>query len=115
TLAPGDPTSGGGVASRSDTKSATLALYQDGYSIADIAAMRGLTEIAIEKHLAHFIENGILDISAFVSSEKLDAVRRAAAIYGMKQLSTLKNALGKNFSYTDIRLSLAFMKNDEKE
>src|SRR5690606_7068755 len=64
------------------TRLVSLELYREGRSIPEIAAIRNLTEITVENHLAHFIETGELDIHAFVSAEKLQQIRSAAAIHG---------------------------------
>jgi len=97
-----------------DTREATLSLYREGNSIPEIAALRGLTVMTVEKHLAYFIENGTLDVHTFVTPAKLEKIRHAAAIHGRERLAALREALGKDFSYAEIRMGVAFIKMEER-
>lgn len=84
-------------------------LYKSGKTIVEIAALRELSPVTIEGHLSHFIQTGELDISLFVSPEKLPAIADAIQSYGAEKLSPLKEVLGDDYGYGEIRMVVAWM------
>ena len=70
------------TAPKPDTKEASLALFQSGKNIAEIAKERSLTQNTIEAHLATYIASGVLDISLFMNEEKLSAIEDAFRTQG---------------------------------
>ena len=46
----------------SPTRQISLDMFHDGKTITEIAAARGLVEVTIENHLAHFVRNGTLPL-----------------------------------------------------
>lgn len=87
-----------------DTKEQTYLLYQEGKSIDEIATLRMLSRTTIEGHLAHYISLGKLPLSEFVSGEK---VRRIRALLPATSLTEVKEKLGDDVSYGEIRMVMA--------
>jgi ATP-dependent DNA helicase RecQ len=90
-----------------DTKLQTLTLYKSGKEIAQIAAQRNLSVVTIETHLALFIENGELSVNEFVSPEKFNKIKTVVQQLGDKVLAPIKETLGNEFSYCEIRMAIA--------
>jgi ATP-dependent DNA helicase RecQ len=93
------------------TQQATLSMYRDGLSVAEIAEQRGLSPITIEGHLAAFIGTGELQISSFVSAEKLDQIISIIKSTGQTVASKpIKDLLGDEFSYGEIKMAMEYYK-----
>ncbi|MBK7853241.1 MAG: DNA helicase RecQ [Bacteroidetes bacterium] len=93
-----------------DTKRASLELYQQGLNIDQIASKRNLSNGTIIGHLTHFILTGEINVLKFVSKEKIPPILKAIDEYGDSQLTILKNALGDSFSFTEIRAVINYRK-----
>jgi hypothetical protein len=93
-----------------DTKAATYDLYKQGKSIDEIAKERNLTKATIETHLAYYIGLGNLDIDNFVTKEKQQAIKDAAAIHGTQSHKLLIENLPTGFGYGEIKMVLALEK-----
>ncbi len=96
----------------SDTKAVSFSLFQSGKTIAEVAHERGMATTTIEGHLSHYIQTGELDVLDFVTEEKLPAIKDAIESYGDERLGPLKEVLGENYSYGEIRAVLAWVKRD---
>ena len=93
------------------TQQATLALFRDGMGIEEIAAQRGLTVSTIETHLARFVAAGDIDIHQLVSPEKLEKITEAIQLSGQRiAIKPIKDILGEDFSYGEIRIVLEYQK-----
>jgi len=99
---------------KQDTKLISFELYQDGKSIREIAAFRELTATTIETHLAHYVGLGMLDLKKFVESKKIKKIKEQFNIHGLESLNPVKEALGKDYSYSEIRYIQAFLKNTKQ-
>ena len=93
-----------------ETRRESFKMYQAGKSIAEIAQERSLSPMTIEGHLTYFVQTGDLDVSNFVSREKLLIVQDAVEKYGGEMLSPLKEILGEDYSYTEIKAVISWMK-----
>lgn len=91
----------------SDTKRTSYELYKAGKSIEEIAEERQLHATTIEGHLSYYISKGELDINTFVSSEKQEAITKAAETFGVASLRLLKDNLPEEISFGEIRMVLA--------
>jgi DNA-binding CsgD family transcriptional regulator len=91
---------------KQDTKQASYDLYLQGLGIKEIAERRDLAISTIEKHLAHFVKQKQLAVIDLVAQEKIDAIKQVEARLGRDSLKVLKEALGDNYSYGEIRLVL---------
>lgn len=87
-----------------NTKQQTYLLYKEGKNIDDIAALRGFARTTIEGHLAHYVGEGKLPLSDFVSEEK---IRRIRAVLPAATLTEAKEKLGDDISYGEIRMVMA--------
>lgn len=95
----------------SDTKKQSLQLFQLGRSVSEIALERNLSASTIEGHLAHFIFLGELQIEKMVSKEKLKAISQAIEEIGNTEpISPIKQKLGDQYSYGEIRAVISHLK-----
>ncbi len=77
-----------------------------GNSIKEIAEKREFVTSTIEAHIAHYIRLGKLSINDFVNEEKIAAIQKAFEDKGRKSLAVVKEHLGDDFSYAEIRMVL---------
>jgi ATP-dependent DNA helicase RecQ len=96
-----------------DTRTETFTMYRHGKSVTEIAAQRGLSPMTIEGHLSHFIESGEIDILEIVSQEKIPVIKDAVESYGREMLSPLKQVLGDDYSYGEIKAVISWMNKNE--
>jgi ATP-dependent DNA helicase RecQ len=90
-----------------DTKRESLKLFRAGKSIKTIARLRHLTVSTIENHLAYFIGTGEVAIRDVVAHEKIAAIRKVVDRENTTSLKSLKEQLGDEYSYGEIRAVLA--------
>ncbi|WP_153797080.1 helix-turn-helix domain-containing protein [Foetidibacter luteolus] len=93
--------------SKADTKEETYKLFKEGKTIGEIAAARNLTNSTIEGHLAFYVEKGIVPLSEIIAKEKLLLIQPLAENFEGGSITPLKEQLGENISYGEIRLVLA--------
>ena len=91
---------------KKDTKQITYELYLQGKSIKEISEEREFVTSTIEGHIAHYIRLGELSINDFVNEEKITAIRKAFEGKGRESLGLVKEHLGDDFSYGEIRMVL---------
>ena len=94
----------------SDTAFASFTLYKSGKTIDEIAAERGLATTTIEGHLSFYIYNGAIDVSEMVSEEKKLKIQDVVESYGSEKLSPLKEVLGEDYTYGEIKAVIAWMR-----
>jgi len=92
-----------------DTKSESFKLYEEGKTVNDIAKERSLTVQTIEGHLAYFVERGDIQISELVSREKIVLIEAAVKSFQGGNIATIKEKLGSNIGFGEIRLVLAWI------
>ena len=92
---------------KTDTKAETLKLHEAGNDIESIAKQRSLAVTTIESHLAYYVTKGKLSANLFVREEKIIHITTVLKTLGTLQLTPIKNALGDEFSYSDIRFAVA--------
>ena len=86
------------------TYSTSLELFQAGMPIAEIAATRGFTSSTIEGHLLRYLPTGEVNLEDLVSEEKVKIIRQALIEHGgEKSFGQIKELLGEEFSYGEIR------------
>jgi hypothetical protein len=94
----------------SGTKDTSLDMFNKGLTIARIAQERGLVQSTIEGHLTFFVEKGKININKLLSPEKQQAIEKELATDHNNSLSEVKNALGDDYSYGEIKMMLAYQK-----
>jgi ATP-dependent DNA helicase RecQ len=93
-----------------DTYTLSLKLFQSGKTIDEIAKMRDLNPSTIETHLTRFIPSGEIKLDDLVSIDKATEIVKAVVKFGNSEaLSPIKEFLGENYSYGEIRAVLAAM------
>jgi ATP-dependent DNA helicase RecQ len=87
------------------TRQLTLDLYRQGRSIDEIASQRNLKSSTIFSHLAELVEAGeAIDIDRLVKPEHYDVIVAALHQIGDNPLKPVKEYLGDEYSYEEIRL-----------
>ena len=97
-----------------DTKKVTFDLYKAGKSTTEIAKERGFATTTIEGHLAHYVGLGLININEFVSEEKRKTIVDAIKKLDTNLLGEIKHHLGEDFSYPEIKCTLAYYQNANK-
>ena len=93
----------------------TLQLYQQGLTIPEIAERRNLKESTIYGHIAELIEmQQPIEIDRFISEEKKSMIIKAIQTIGDGALTPLKNRLGDDYSYNEIKLVRAWYRRVNK-
>ena len=98
-----------------NTNIATLQLYQQGLSVPEIAERRNLKQTTIYGHIADLIEmNQPIDVDSFVSEHKKALIIKCIQTIGDGALNPLKNHLGDDYSYGEIKLVRAWYRRENK-
>jgi len=93
------------------TQLLTLQYYQDGLTVEEIARKRSLKVSTIYEHLAKLLEAGYeIDINQLVSKNKQEYICLVIEKVGDRSLKTLKENLGDNYSYEEIKLVVAWQR-----
>jgi ATP-dependent DNA helicase RecQ len=87
----------------------TYRLYQEGRSLDEIVALRGMSKMTIENHFVYMARNKSHDIrlSDFVTQEQVDTILSVAEEQEGNYLKPIKEALGETYTYFQISLALA--------
>jgi ATP-dependent DNA helicase RecQ len=94
-----------------DTYAISLKLFQSGKTIDEIAQMRDLNKSTIETHLVRFIPSGEVKLDDLVPMDKATEIVKAVVKFGESEaLSPIKEYLGENYSFGEIRAVLAAMR-----
>ncbi|GAC1426645.1 MAG: DNA helicase RecQ [Ktedonobacteraceae bacterium] len=89
----------------------TLTLYEQGRSIEEIAEERGLTQSTIVNHLAELIELGeSIDVAPLIPEGHYQNIVDAIEQLGDGALRPLKDFLGDEYSFDEIRLVRTIMR-----
>ena len=100
----GSASSKSGKAPKGQTKMISLQFFKEGKSIAEIAAIRGLTENTITNHLISFIGSEV-EADQLIESAKLNLILEYMNKNHGLSTSELKAGLGYDISYTDIKIA----------
>lgn len=101
------------TAPQANTRDISLMLFKKGLSVAKIAQERGLAATTIQGHLSSFIAKGELAVEVLVPDKEKQAAI-AAVVSPDKNVSQIKNQLGGDYSYSEIRAVMAHLKYLEK-
>lgn len=93
-----------------DTKEISFELFKVGKTLAEIALERSMATTTIENHLAHYVSLGMIPVTQFVSSEKYDRIIESYKKHGDGLANPIKEELGDEYSYSEIRFALATQK-----
>jgi ATP-dependent DNA helicase RecQ len=100
-------------AATSNTQRESFDLFRSGKTITEIAAQRSLSTTTVESHLCSFIQSGDMDVTELVSPQKMRTIQDTVESHGAGKLSPLKELLGDNYSYTEIKAVISWMKRQE--
>ncbi|PCK07454.1 MAG: helicase [Alteromonadaceae bacterium] len=92
---------------KENTKLITYTLFREGKVINEIAKIRGLKPTTIENHLAYFIKNGEIDLTELVDNTLIARIRTMFKRHQTQELKVIKEALGDDVSYGQIRMVAA--------
>ncbi|MFA9214238.1 MAG: helix-turn-helix domain-containing protein [Candidatus Methylacidiphilales bacterium] len=93
-----------------NSKEESLKLYNEGKTIEEIAAFRGMAVSTIGGHLAHYVDLGELNALDFVSVETIEMVKKLLAD-GKERFGELKADLPPEVTFDQIRMAVAYLKN----
>jgi ATP-dependent DNA helicase RecQ len=92
----------------------TIELFRENKSIEEIAQIRGLSPITVSKHIATLIEKGEnIDIYSLIPKEKFAIIQAAINDLDTQFLSPIKNQVGEDYSWDEIRFVVAFHKKNQ--
>ena len=97
------------------TQLQTYELYEQGFSIDEMAQTRNLKPGTIIQHLCFLLEhNKAININKFVAEHKQGLIKKAVKKFGSDTLTPIKENLDDEISWDDIRLTLAKLKQRQK-
>jgi hypothetical protein len=99
---------------KADTKEITFNFYKAGKSIEQIAEERQMVITTIEGHLAYYAGLGMINIDLFVSEEKRNNIITVAKTLDTSLFGPIRQSLGDEYSYTEIRFAMAWYQNSKK-
>ncbi|MBO3460413.1 DNA helicase RecQ [Aetokthonos hydrillicola Thurmond2011] len=89
----------------SETELYTLQLYKQGFSVTEIAQKRNIRSTTVIRHLCDLIEkNQSVDLNQLVPIEKQQKILQVLEVLGDISLTPIKEYLGQNYSFDEIRL-----------
>ena len=98
---------------KSHTSQITLELYKHRLTIQEIAVKRGLTLSTVISHLERLILDGEdISLDSIVSPEKQQRIKQVFMESDTELLTPVKEKLGDDYSYEEIRLVRAKMMHD---
>lgn len=93
-----------------DTRQQSFELFKLGHSVERIAELRNLSPSTIEGHLAFYVERGKLNIQQIIpDAERVKTIQQAIEKVGGTILTPIKNNLGDDVSFGEIRLVMAHL------
>ena len=97
----------------SSSQQESLTLFKAGMSVNEIASVRGFAPMTIEGHLCSFVQTGDLKVTELVAAHKMPPIEDAIHSYGAQRLAPLKEALGEDYSYTEIKAVVSWLNRNE--
>ena len=96
------------------TKEVSYNLFQQGMNIDQIATERGLTKGTIIGHLTPYVKAGKIGLRTFISTSRENKIRGFMEAHPeIEHFSEIKEALGGNYEYWEIKLIHDLMQNSE--
>lgn len=90
----------------------TLRLFKAGYGIDEIAGMRRMASTTIHGHLCRYVSSGDLEAEQLMDIDKLPEIIRVVEQKGTAGLREIKDELGDDYSYDEIRTAIAHMERE---
>ncbi|RZJ67257.1 MAG: helicase [Flavobacterium sp.] len=92
---------------KADTKEVSLLLFKEGKTIVEIAAERKMAEGTIEGHLAHYVATHEIAGRDLLPRHKLENIFAAIKLLKTLQLNAIREKLGRDYSFGDIKIGIA--------
>jgi hypothetical protein len=92
---------------KTDTKLISLCMFNNGQTVTEIAKERGMAVSTIEGHLSHFVREGILEVSSFLSQIEVGEIVSAIHEFETTSLNSLMEALEQKYSYEKLKMGVA--------
>ena len=89
---------------KGDSVLETLELYKKGFNISDIAATRGLKKLTIYSHINELIAREEINIEEVMSGDRIQPIKDCLELNKQKSLTEIKEILGVDFTFEEIRL-----------
>lgn len=93
----------------------TKQLWEKGNSIDEIAELRNFSPRTVESHLAALVELGEINILELVLEERIKKIEKAFDELGVQALKPIKEQLGEDYSYAEIKYVKSNLIKDEKK
>jgi len=90
-----------------DTKEVTLGMFNEGKTVTRIAADRKMTAGTIEAHLAHYVALGEISAKKIIGTAKLEKILTTIAALKSIKLNELREKLGREYSFSEIKIGIA--------
>lgn len=97
-------------AAKGESQRTSLAMFKTGKSVEEIAIERGLAVSTIQSHIVSFIGTGDIAIEELLPKEKIQAIEHVIEQVGDVPMSQIKERLGEEYSYSDIKAVLNYRK-----
>lgn len=98
---------------KGSSQAETLAMYKQGLKPEEIAKQRGYAVSTIENHLSVYVHTGEVNVFDFVSEDLLKKIQVAQAEAGGMQLGPIKQLLGDEANYQQIRFALNYLNREQ--
>lgn len=95
-----------------ETMRMSLAMYNDGKTIDEIAFTRNLSKTTIITHLERYVISGELDINEFISPEKRE--KAADLIRSGTETGSFFEMLSAFLTYTEVKMFMAWLRSGKK-
>jgi nucleoside-triphosphatase THEP1 len=93
--------------SKMNTAQVSYDMLMEGYSVEEIASKRQFAITTIESHLTQYVAKGLLKATRFISQDKIDLIVATSKKLETFKLTPIKDALGDEYTYSDIKFGLA--------
>jgi uncharacterized protein YpbB len=95
-----------------ETFRTSLAMYNEGRSIEEIAMSRNLNHSTIVSHLERYVMSGELDINNFISAEKRETA--SEMVRKGTETGSIYEMLGTFLNYTEVKMFMAWLRGGKK-
>jgi len=92
---------------KGNSRKESYKMFKSGKSVAEISRERELTIQTIQGHLTPYIREGDLDILELLEEDRVNLIRLAIHEYYRDSIVPVKDALGDNYTYGEIRWVMA--------
>ena len=82
-------------------------MFTQGKTIPEIASARKMANSTIEGHLAYYAAKGEIDVTSIVSEKRIEEIISVAKSLDTFLINPIKQSLGADYSYGEIKLALA--------